>query len=65
MPEYRDDVEPAPWNGVRFRDRAQAGARLADELRDYAGRDDVLVLALPRGGVPVGASRSGGAGAIG
>src|SRR5439155_12428821 len=30
-----------------------AGRRLADELRKYAGRPDVIVLALPRGGVPV------------
>ena len=37
-----------------FRDRAQAGRRLAERLRHYAGRPDVLVLALPRGGVPVG-----------
>jgi predicted phosphoribosyltransferase len=39
---------------MRFRDRADAGAVLADLLSSYAGRDDVLVLALPRGGVPVG-----------
>jgi erythromycin esterase-like protein/predicted phosphoribosyltransferase len=38
----------------RFRDRAHAGRLLAERLRDYAGRDDVVVLALPRGGVPVG-----------
>jgi putative phosphoribosyl transferase len=38
----------------RFRDRAEAGRLLADRLRHYAGRDDVIVLALPRGGVPVG-----------
>jgi len=38
----------------RFRDRAEAGRLLAELLRDYAGGDDVLVLALPRGGVPVG-----------
>ncbi|MCW3047685.1 MAG: Erythromycin esterase [Solirubrobacterales bacterium] len=37
----------------RFRDRAEAGRLLAERLRDYAGRDDVVVLALPRGGVPV------------
>jgi putative phosphoribosyl transferase len=37
-----------------FRDRREAGKRLADELRAYAGRSDVIVLALPRGGVPVG-----------
>jgi len=38
----------------RFRDRAEAGRLLAELLRDYAGRDDVVVLAPPRGGVPVG-----------
>src|SRR3954471_994073 len=37
----------------RFRDRAEAGRLLAERLRQYAGRDDVPVLALPRGGVPV------------
>src|SRR3954449_11154543 len=37
-----------------FRDRAQAGRQLAARLTAYAGRPDVLVLALPRGGVPVG-----------
>ena len=37
-----------------FRDRREAGRALADRLRGYAGRDDVIVLALPRGGVPVG-----------
>jgi predicted phosphoribosyltransferase len=36
-----------------FRDRVDAGRALASELRKYAGRDDVIVLALPRGGVPV------------
>jgi len=39
---------------ARFRDRRDAGRRLAGKLREYAGRDDVIVLALPRGGVPVG-----------
>jgi predicted phosphoribosyltransferase len=37
----------------RFRDRTEAGRHLAELLREYAGRDDVVVLALPRGGVPV------------
>ncbi|HEU4562578.1 MAG TPA: phosphoribosyltransferase [Longimicrobium sp.] len=37
----------------RFADRVQAGRVLARELRGYAGRPGVLVLALPRGGVPV------------
>lgn len=40
--------------GDRFRDRADAGRALAQRLEKYEGRDDVLVLALPRGGVPVG-----------
>jgi predicted phosphoribosyltransferase len=37
-----------------FRDRRDAGRALAGLLSEYAGRDDVVVLALPRGGVPVG-----------
>ncbi len=36
-----------------YRDRADAGRRLAELLIEYADRQDVLVLALPRGGVPV------------
>jgi erythromycin esterase-like protein/predicted phosphoribosyltransferase len=43
----------APTQADRFEDRAQAGRRLAERLRGYAGRDDVVVLGLPRGGVPV------------
>ena len=38
---------------TRFRDRKQAGRLLANALADYAHRPEVLVLALPRGGVPV------------
>jgi putative phosphoribosyl transferase len=37
----------------RFQDRRDAGRMLAGKLSEYAGRSDVLVLALPRGGVPV------------
>src|ERR1700741_2922676 len=36
-----------------FRDRREAGRFLATKLAVYAKRPDVLVLALPRGGVPV------------
>lgn len=38
----------------RYADRLHAGKVLAEHLRDYQDRDDVIVLALPRGGVPVG-----------
>lgn len=46
VPMDMDDRRP-------FNDRREAGGVLAESLRKYAGRDDVLVLALPRGGVPV------------
>src|ERR1043166_1780452 len=36
-----------------FANQAEAGQLLAGKLLDYAGRDDVNVLGLPRGGVPV------------
>ena len=36
-----------------FKDRVHAGRLLAEELAKYMGRDDVIVLGLPRGGVPV------------
>ena len=38
---------------TRFRDRTHAGRELARRLTRYAGRPDVVVMALPRGGVPV------------
>src|SRR4029450_6520757 len=39
---------------MRYRDRLDAGQQLAEHLRLYANSPDVLVLALPRGGGPVG-----------
>lgn len=45
------------WNAPNaraFRNRREAGVVLADLLQGYARRNDVVVLALPRGGVPVG-----------
>src|SRR3954463_11804616 len=44
------DEYPTPR---RFADRHDAGRHLAHRLQKYRGRDDVVVLALPRGGVPV------------
>jgi predicted phosphoribosyltransferase len=40
-------------NQQAYADRHEAGRELAGLLQTYAGRDDVIVLALPRGGVPV------------
>ncbi len=37
-----------------FHNRSDAGIRLAERLHQYRGRDDVVVLALPRGGVVTG-----------
>jgi putative phosphoribosyl transferase len=57
MAESRDERPPMGdvmvAGKTRFRDRSEAGRVLARLLADYAGRDDVVVLALPRGGVPV------------
>ena len=41
-----------------FRNRTDAGRRLAERLLDYEGQD-IMVLAIPRGGVPVGAEVAG------
>ena len=43
----------AAEQALPFRDRREAGRVLAERLRSYAGRADVIVLGLPRGGVPV------------
>jgi erythromycin esterase-like protein/predicted phosphoribosyltransferase len=45
----------ATFHHMRFHDRVDAGRQLAARLNGYANRHDVVVLALPRGGVPVGA----------
>jgi len=37
-----------------YRDRVDAGKTVSAQLSKYANRDDVIVLGLPRGGVPVG-----------
>jgi putative phosphoribosyl transferase len=36
-----------------FRDRCDAGARLADQLEKYCAADDAIVLGLPPGGIPI------------
>jgi len=38
---------------IRFKDRIEAGKLLAEKLSNYSNRSDVVILALPRGGVPV------------
>jgi putative phosphoribosyl transferase len=50
----RQDPPPPMFPFItQFRDRTEAGKLLASKLMDYADRKDVLILALPRGGVPV------------
>ena len=50
-------MKPALIKPGLFRDRRDAGRLLAEKLAAYANRPDVLVLALPRGGVPVAYAR--------
>jgi len=47
------NVKPEFLKPRLFRDRREAGRLLAAKLTAYANRPDVIVLALPRGGVPV------------
>ena len=54
-------MNPVPVS-LPFTDRTEAGRRLTDRVRPYAV-DDPIVLALPRGGVPVGAELARGLGA--
>jgi putative phosphoribosyl transferase len=54
MFEARFELEGTASSPI-FRDRTDAGRQLAELLALYAGQPDVLVLALPRGGVPVAA----------
>src|ERR1700752_750355 len=56
MTRRRQRIDTALRGGVTmpFQDRTAAGQQLASMLAIYADRPEVLVLALPRGGVPVG-----------
>lgn len=41
------------YKGKIFKDRKEAGKELAGKLSEYKGKENILILALPRGGVPV------------
>lgn len=47
-------ITKSAYAPARFADRRHAGVVLAEHLGMYAGRTDLVVLALPRGGVPIG-----------
>ena len=47
------ETSTLPERHLPFRDRREAGRVLAEQLRRYAGRANLIVLGLPRGGVPV------------
>ena len=50
---WQDRAPPGTLIVVIYDDRRDAGKKLAQSLKQFAGRTDVVVLALPRGGVPV------------
>ncbi len=52
--EEDEDLEALP-----FTDRAEAGRILASKLSAYSNREDVIVLGLPRGGMPVASAVAG------
>src|SRR5436305_12292189 len=52
--EFNSTIQSCRRTDMIFRDRRAGGDALASLLQKYAGRDDAIVLALPRGGVPVG-----------
>jgi putative phosphoribosyl transferase len=54
---------PYSTRAARFSDRREAGRMLSTRLAAYAGRSDVVVLGLPRGGVPVAAEVAAALGA--
>jgi len=39
---------------MRFKNRHEAGIKLAEQLKKYKGNKDAIVLAIPRGGVEIG-----------
>jgi putative phosphoribosyl transferase len=49
------ETPETPAMRTRFRDRTEAGKLLAEKLSSYANQPNVIILALPRGGVPVAA----------
>jgi len=57
-------VQTSNQFGDHFADRREAGRRLVCRLSTFCGRDDVIVLGLPRGGVPVAFEVARGLGAL-
>lgn len=49
----RSQQSPILNAGMHYKNRVEAGEKLAAALAKYAGRSDIIVYALPRGGVPV------------